>query len=82
MSEFKRKVSILLVDDHPIVRECLANYIAREPDLQVCGEAEDVHDAIQKVKTLDPDLVVVDGGKQVMFIQSDAGSVVSGLAQE
>ena len=35
-------VKILIVDDHPVVREGLAMQIALEPDLAVCGEAEDV----------------------------------------
>jgi DNA-binding NarL/FixJ family response regulator len=55
-----RKARILIVDDHPIVRECLAAHIARQPDLEFCGEAEAVHDALEKVKLLSPDLVVVD----------------------
>ena len=56
----KKAVKILIVDDHPIVREGLAARIARQPDLEVCGEAEDVNDAFEKVKATDPDLVVID----------------------
>ena len=48
------------MDDHPIVREGLAARIARQPDLSVCGEAEDVADALELVKTTRPDLVIVD----------------------
>jgi DNA-binding NarL/FixJ family response regulator len=54
----KRK--ILIVDDHPIVRRGLAELIAPEPDLEVCGGAEDVAEALEQVRTLHPDLVVVD----------------------
>ena len=39
----KRRSQILLVDDHPMVRERLAEIINREADLYVCGEAEDRH---------------------------------------
>jgi DNA-binding NarL/FixJ family response regulator len=56
----KKAARILIVDDHPIVREGLAARINRQPDLQVVGEAEDVLDALEKVKTETPDLVVVD----------------------
>ena len=52
---------VLIVDDHPIVREGLAARIARQPDLTVCGEAEDVADRrLELVKSTNPDLVIVD----------------------
>jgi DNA-binding NarL/FixJ family response regulator len=54
------QVKILIVDDHPIVREGLAARINRQPDLTVVGEAEDVADALELVKSTKPDLVVVD----------------------
>ena len=53
-------IRILIVDDHPIVREGLAARIARQPELSVCGEAEDVADAMELVKSQRPDLVIVD----------------------
>ena len=56
----KKTVRILIVDDHPIVREGLAARIGRQGDLQVCGEAEDVAGALELVKTAKPDLVIVD----------------------
>ncbi len=56
----QRAVKILIVDDHPLVREGLAARIARQPDLEVCGEAEDVNDAFEIVKASNPDLVIVD----------------------
>src|SRR5438132_5830784 len=51
---------VLLVDDHPMIRERLAEVIQREPDLAVCGEAEDHHHALQAVERTQPDLVIVD----------------------
>ena len=55
-----KKCRVLLVDDHPIVRQGLALLIDREPDLSVCGEAEGAHAAFHAIKTLRPDLVVLD----------------------
>jgi DNA-binding NarL/FixJ family response regulator len=51
---------ILIVDDHPMMREGLAQLIANENDLKVCGEAEDAAKALAAVETLKPDLVLVD----------------------
>ncbi len=58
--ETPKRVRIVVVDDHPIVRERLAEIINRESDLTVCGEAEDRAEAIQTIKTLLPDLVIID----------------------
>jgi len=55
-----KKCRVLLVDDHPIVRQGLALLIDREPDLCVCGEAESAHSAFHAIATLLPDLVVLD----------------------
>ncbi|MFL6351996.1 MAG: response regulator [Bryobacteraceae bacterium] len=54
----KRKV--LVVDDHPIVREGLAQMINREPDLAVCGDAANMHKAAQLIDILRPDILIVD----------------------
>ncbi len=51
---------VLVVDDHPIVRQGLALLINREPDLQVCGEAEEGRSAMQAIETLRPDIVILD----------------------
>jgi len=48
------------VDDHPIVRERLAELINQEPDLHVCAEAEDSHQALAAVQSATPDLAIVD----------------------
>ena len=55
-----KKCRVLLVDDHPIVRQGLALLIDREPDLSVCGEADGAHSAFHAIETLRPDLVVLD----------------------
>jgi DNA-binding NarL/FixJ family response regulator len=51
---------ILIVDDHPMMREGLRGTINREPDLCICGEAENARQAMDAVSKLAPDLVVVD----------------------
>jgi len=51
---------IVVVDDHPMVRERLGEVINREPDLRVCGEAEDRFQALQVIGETRPDLVIVD----------------------
>ena len=48
------------MDDHPLVRERLAEVINREADLIVSGEAEDRHEAIEAILAKPPDLVIVD----------------------
>jgi DNA-binding NarL/FixJ family response regulator len=55
-----KKYAVLLVDDHPIVRQGLALLIDREADLSVCGEAEGAHTAFHAIDTLHPDIVVLD----------------------
>ena len=56
----KPKTKVLLVDDHPIVRERLAELIHQEPDLAVSGEAEDANQALAAVKASPPDIAIVD----------------------
>ncbi len=53
---------ILLVDDHPIVREGLATTLRQEPDLCVCGLAGTPREALEAVAKLEPHIVVVDLG--------------------
>jgi DNA-binding NarL/FixJ family response regulator len=54
----RRKV--LIVDDHPIVRQGLRAMIGAEPDLCICGEAENEREARIAIRELQPDVVVVD----------------------
>lgn len=54
------KKRILIVDDHPMMRHGIAQLIRAEPDLAVCGEAENARDAFDVVGILKPDLVLAD----------------------
>lgn len=54
------KSAILLVDDHPVMRHGLAQIIAREEDMDVCGEASSAAQAIDMVGQLSPDAIIVD----------------------
>ena len=54
------KRRVLIVDDHPSVRMSLRFVINGEPDMVVCGEAEDAQPALAMVEQLCPDIVIVD----------------------
>jgi DNA-binding NarL/FixJ family response regulator len=54
------KSTIFIVDDHPIIRQGLALLINREPDLAVCGDAEEAAAALRRIEEMRPDLIVVD----------------------
>ncbi len=54
------KIRVLIVDDHPIMRQGLATLINAQSGLTVCGEAENGHEALAAVKALKPDLAVID----------------------
>jgi len=56
----ENKTRILIVDDHPIVRQGLAELIDHEQDLTVCGQAEGAHEALKIIKELKPDMAIVD----------------------
>jgi len=54
------KCRVFLIDDHPIVRQGLALFIDREPDLTVCGEADGATSALQAIREAMPDFIVLD----------------------
>jgi DNA-binding NarL/FixJ family response regulator len=54
------KSRVVVVDDHPIVRQGLSQMIDREADLTVCGEAEEARAALHAIATLKPDIVIID----------------------
>ncbi|XZE19754.1 response regulator transcription factor [Pirellulaceae bacterium SH449] len=60
MSKLRSVTRILIVDDHPIMRDGLSMRISTQPDLEVCGEAVSEDQAFELVKALEPGLVIID----------------------
>ncbi|MFQ5873695.1 MAG: response regulator [Dehalococcoidia bacterium] len=54
------KIGVLIVDDHPVVREGLRSFLQLQKDMEVVGEAADGVEALQKVGELVPDVVLID----------------------
>jgi DNA-binding NarL/FixJ family response regulator len=69
-----QKSKILLVDDHPLVREWLANLINQQEDLQICGEAANAAAALELIGASKPAIVIVDisleGGSGIELIKN------------
>ena len=51
---------VLIVDDHELIRLAVSQLIGQEPDLEVCGEAEDATAALEAIEKLHPDIATVD----------------------
>src|ERR1700738_4620943 len=58
MSDNRKRV--VIVDDHPLFRERLAQLINHEPDMEVTGDADTAKDAIQLIRNTSPDLAIID----------------------
>jgi DNA-binding NarL/FixJ family response regulator len=54
------KKKVLVVDDHPIVRQGLTLLINQEADLEVCGVAEEMHSGLRAIQSDRPDIVILD----------------------
>ncbi len=69
-----QKAKVLLVDDHPLVREWLATLINQQSDLVVCGEAENAPKALQMLGGVGPEIAIVDismeGGSGIELIKN------------
>jgi DNA-binding NarL/FixJ family response regulator len=77
-----RKNRVFVVDDHPIVRQGLALMINAEPDLTVCGEAEEAQSALQAIVERKPDILVIDislNGPDGLELVKHVRAVCSGL---
>ena len=57
---------MLIVDDNAFIRQSLCELFKREADFEVCGEAENGRDAIEKARELHPDLIVLDLSMPIM----------------
>jgi DNA-binding NarL/FixJ family response regulator len=56
----KRRARVFIVDDHPIVRKGIVDLLRAAPDMDVCGDAATIEDALRRIAETRPDLVVVD----------------------
>jgi DNA-binding NarL/FixJ family response regulator len=58
--------SVLITDDNAFVRQRLGELFSREPDFEVCGEAENGRKAVEEAQRLHPDLILLDLSMPVM----------------
>lgn len=56
----RRKITVLLADDHPVVRKGLISCLSQKPNIKVVGEAADGMEALEKTRELQPDIAIMD----------------------
>jgi DNA-binding NarL/FixJ family response regulator len=66
VSEENKTIRVLMVDDHPLLREGIAAVIEGQPDLEVVGEATNGREAVELFRTCTPDIVLMDLQMPVM----------------
>ncbi len=79
----KASQKVLIVDDHPIMRQGLAQLVNNEPDMTVCGEAENAPQALDLIDKTKPDLALIDitlPGKNGLELIKDIQAMFPGLA--
>jgi DNA-binding NarL/FixJ family response regulator len=82
-SAAQKQKRIFIVDDHPMMRQGLTQLIGAEPDLAVCGEAEDAGGALTAIGAMKPDLVLADislPGKNGLELIKDFQAILPGLS--
>ena len=57
---FMKRITVLIVEDHAIVREGFRRMLELEGDLEIAGEAQDGRQAVEMAKKLHPDVVLMD----------------------
>jgi len=60
MTATKKKIKVLIVDDHPVVRKGLWSCLENRPNLKIVGEATNGHEALKQITALEPDVVLMD----------------------
>ena len=60
MTEAANRISVVIADDHPVVRSGLRTLLEAEEDLEVLAEAADADEALRKVSAYKPEVVVLD----------------------
>jgi len=55
-----KKTKVVIVEDHPLFRERLALLINKELDMEVCGETDNIRQAIEIIESKTPDAAIVD----------------------
>ena len=55
-----KPVRIMLVDDHPLIREAIAHLVASAPEFEVVGEAANGKECLERIADLRPDILVLD----------------------
>jgi DNA-binding NarL/FixJ family response regulator len=66
VTEENKTIRVLMVDDHPLLREGIAAVIDGQPDLEVVGEATNGREAVELFRTCNPDIVLMDLQMPVM----------------
>lgn len=64
----RSRIRIFVVDDHPMVQEWLGAYLRTQPDLEVCGHAGELKEALSAVQAAQPDVAIVD-----LFLKGGSG---------
>lgn len=77
MSQADHRISVLIVDDHPLMREALAAALEGEPDLYACGAAINGQDALEHYVRLRPEVVIMD----LMMPVRDGISAIGAILQ-
>ncbi len=60
------KISVLLADDHAVMRQGLATLLREEPDIEILGEAGDGQEAVNQARRLHPDVILMDASMPIM----------------
>ena len=77
MNPGRKKRTVFLLHDHPVVREGLTRLIELQPDLSVCGEEGDSTEAVAEVAGLRPDITIIDS----ILLDESAISLISDLTR-